>query len=79
MISFQAVIQVYLFHRQSVLPRQKKSKGEKGKVIAVIGDGALTGGLAFEAFNNGVNGCENLIVILNDNKNVNQPQCRLNV
>ena len=50
------------------LAKAKKIKGEKGKVIAVIGDGALTGGLAFEAFNNGVNGCENLIVILNDNK-----------
>ncbi|MDE5671363.1 MAG: 1-deoxy-D-xylulose-5-phosphate synthase, partial [Eubacterium sp.] len=50
------------------LAKAKKIKGEKGKVIAVIGDGALTGGLAFEAFNNGVSGCENLIVILNDNK-----------
>lgn len=50
------------------LAKAKKIKGEKGKVIAVIGDGALTGGLAFEAFNNGAYGCENLIVILNDNK-----------
>lgn len=50
------------------LAKAKKIKGEKGKVIAVIGDGALTGGLAYEAFNNGVSGCENLIVILNDNK-----------
>lgn len=50
------------------LAKAKKIKGEKGKVIAVIGDGALTGGLAYEAFNNGAYGCENLIVILNDNK-----------
>ena len=49
------------------LAKAKKIKGEKGKVIAVIGDGALTGGLAYEAFNNGSYGCENLIVILNDN------------
>ena len=50
------------------LAKAKKIKGEKGKVIAIIGDGALTGGLAFEAFNNGAYDCENLIVILNDNK-----------
>lgn len=49
------------------LAKAKKIKGEKGKVIAVIGDGALTGGLAYEAFNNGSYDCENLIVILNDN------------
>ncbi|MBQ9516759.1 MAG: 1-deoxy-D-xylulose-5-phosphate synthase [Eubacterium sp.] len=47
------------------LAKAKSLKGEKGKVIAVIGDGALTGGLAYEALNN--NECSNLIVILNDN------------
>lgn len=47
------------------LAKAKSIKGEKGKVIAVIGDGALTGGLAYEALNN--NECSNLIVILNDN------------
>ncbi|MBE6720792.1 MAG: 1-deoxy-D-xylulose-5-phosphate synthase [Ruminococcaceae bacterium] len=47
------------------LAKAKSIKGEKGKVIAVIGDGALTGGLAYEALNN--NECNNLIVILNDN------------
>lgn len=45
----------------------KKIRGEKGKVIAVIGDGALTGGLAFEGFNSATVDCSNLIVILNDN------------
>ncbi|MDE6723786.1 MAG: 1-deoxy-D-xylulose-5-phosphate synthase, partial [Eubacterium sp.] len=50
------------------LAKAKQIKGEKGKVVAIIGDGALTGGLAFEAFNNGAYDCENLIVILNDNK-----------
>lgn len=43
-------------------------KGEKRQVVAVIGDGALTGGLAFEGLNNA--GIENtdLLVILNDNR-----------
>lgn len=49
------------------LAKAKQLKGEKGKVIAVIGDGALTGGLAYEAFNNSGNENSNLIVILNDN------------
>ena len=42
-------------------------KGEERSCIAVIGDGALTAGMAFEALNNaGVAEC-NLLVILNDN------------
>jgi 1-deoxy-D-xylulose-5-phosphate synthase len=42
-------------------------KGEERNCIAVIGDGALTAGMAFEALNNaGVAEC-NLLVILNDN------------
>ncbi len=49
------------------LARAKQIKGEKGKVIAVIGDGALTGGLAYEALNNSGNDNSNLIVVLNDN------------
>ena len=44
-----------------------KIKGEERHAIAVIGDGALTAGMAFEALNNaGVADC-NLLVILNDN------------
>lgn len=49
------------------LAKAKQIRGEKGKVIAVIGDGALTGGLAYEALNNSGNDNSNLIVILNDN------------
>lgn len=49
------------------LARAKALKGDKGKVIAVIGDGALTGGLAYEALNNSGGDNNNLIVILNDN------------
>ncbi len=41
-------------------------RGEDHHVIAVIGDGAMTGGLAFEGMNNGGK-LKNLIVILNDN------------
>ncbi|MCM1321085.1 MAG: 1-deoxy-D-xylulose-5-phosphate synthase [Bacteroides sp.] len=39
-----------------------------GKVIAVIGDGALTGGMAFEALSHAGQIAKNLIVILNDNQ-----------
>jgi 1-deoxy-D-xylulose-5-phosphate synthase len=37
------------------------------KVVAVIGDGSLTGGIAYEALNNAGNARKNLLVILNDN------------
>lgn len=46
----------------------KRLSGAKGKVIAVIGDGALTGGMAFEALCNAGELKRDLIVILNDNK-----------
>ena len=49
------------------LAKAKALKGDKGKVIAVIGDGALTGGLAYEALNNSSIDTDNLIIILNDN------------
>ncbi|WP_193726922.1 1-deoxy-D-xylulose-5-phosphate synthase [Paenibacillus guangzhouensis] len=43
-------------------------KGEDNRVIAVIGDGALTGGMAFEALNHIGHEKKNLIVVLNDNE-----------
>jgi 1-deoxy-D-xylulose-5-phosphate synthase len=43
-------------------------KGESHHVIAVIGDGALTGGMAFEGLNNAGELGKRLIVILNDNE-----------
>lgn len=43
-------------------------KGENNKVIAVIGDGALTGGMAFEALNHIGHEQRKLMVILNDNE-----------
>ena len=41
--------------------------GEKRHVIAVIGDGSLTGGLAFEGLNNASVSPNNLLIVLNDN------------
>ncbi|EJP6473408.1 1-deoxy-D-xylulose-5-phosphate synthase [Clostridium botulinum] len=50
------------------IARARDIKGENNKVIAVIGDGALTGGMAFEALNDlGFNKTD-LIIILNDNQ-----------
>ncbi|MBI3592751.1 MAG: 1-deoxy-D-xylulose-5-phosphate synthase, partial [Nitrospirae bacterium] len=43
-------------------------KGEQFKVVAVIGDGALTSGLAFEGLNQAGHLKKDLIVILNDNE-----------
>ncbi len=42
-------------------------KGEKNKVISVIGDGSFTGGMAYEALNNAGKSKTDLIVVLNDN------------
>jgi len=46
----------------------RKIQNVDGKVIAVIGDGALTGGMAFEALSHAGQIAKNLIVILNDNQ-----------
>ena len=43
-------------------------RGDDSRVVAVIGDGAMTGGLAFEGLNNAGDGKSNLLVILNDNE-----------
>ena len=49
--------------------KAKQLKGEDGTAIAVIGDGAMTGGMAYEALNNaGSSRNSNFIVVLNDNK-----------
>jgi len=50
------------------LSRAMARSNRAGHVIAVIGDGALTGGMAFEALNDAGHSRENLIVILNDNQ-----------
>ncbi len=41
---------------------------EKFEVVAVIGDGALTGGMAYEALNNAAETTSNLTIVLNDNE-----------
>ncbi|MBN2420451.1 MAG: 1-deoxy-D-xylulose-5-phosphate synthase, partial [Deltaproteobacteria bacterium] len=46
----------------------KALKGEKSKVIAVIGDGSMTGGMAFEGLNQAGDTDKDLIVVLNDNE-----------
>lgn len=50
------------------LARAKTLNGEDGFVIAIIGDGALSGGLSYEGLNNAGRGHDKLIIILNDNK-----------
>lgn len=45
----------------------KKNGNPKRKVVAVIGDGAMTGGLAFEGLNNASTTDNDLLIILNDN------------
>lgn len=50
------------------LVKARDLAGEKHAVVAVIGDGSLSGGLAYEAINNVNNLGSNMIVILNDNE-----------
>ncbi len=45
-----------------------EKKGESHRAIAVIGDGSMTGGLAFEALNQAGHRAGNLVIILNDNE-----------
>src|SRR5436190_1283305 len=42
-------------------------KGDDNKVIAVIGDGSMSAGMAYEAMNNAAHTTKQLIVVLNDN------------
>ncbi len=46
----------------------KRLKNEPGKVIAVIGDGSMTAGIAYEGLNQAGDIHNDLIVILNDNE-----------
>lgn len=49
------------------LAAARDMQADGGKVISVIGDGALTGGMAFEALNNASKLDTNFIIVLNDN------------
>ena len=46
----------------------RRQKGENFRVAAIIGDGSMTGGLAFEAMNNAGDLKTPMLVILNDNE-----------
>ncbi len=50
------------------MARARDLLGQEGEVIAVIGDGAMTGGMAFEAMNNAGHSDLDITVILNDNE-----------
>ncbi|SED96920.1 1-deoxy-D-xylulose-5-phosphate synthase [Streptomyces misionensis] len=50
------------------LAKARQVKGERGHVVAVVGDGALTGGMAWEALNNIADAPDRpLIIVVNDN------------
>ena len=67
MMCLPAVTAALLFQLPWVFLRRTIFRGKEGYVIAVIGDGALSGGLAYEGLNNAGRLHRNLIVILNDN------------
>ena len=50
------------------IAQAREIRGEDYSVISVIGDGALTGGMAYEALNNAAQMKKNFIIVLNDNK-----------
>lgn len=50
------------------LAKARDLKGTDEKVFAVIGDGALSGGMAYEALNNAAALNSNMVIVLNDNK-----------
>ncbi len=50
------------------MAKARDIKGEKHRVVAVIGDGSLSGGMAYEALNNVGHFDKNLIIVLNDNE-----------
>src|SRR5258708_38749395 len=59
------------------LAKARQVQGEKGHVVAVIGDGALTGGMAWEALNNIAAAQDRpLIIVVNDNERSYSPPTR---
>jgi 1-deoxy-D-xylulose-5-phosphate synthase len=67
------------FRRRSAWRSQRSATADDRSVIAVIGDGAMSAGMAFEALNNaGIAGAD-LLVILNDNEmSISEPVGALN-
>ncbi|MCZ3587339.1 thiamine pyrophosphate-dependent enzyme, partial [Lactobacillus gasseri] len=50
------------------MARARDMMGNHENITALIGDGSLTGGLAFEGFNNAADEKHNLIIVVNDNQ-----------
>ncbi len=50
------------------LSTAKRLHGESGQVVAVIGDGAMTGGIFYEALNNAAQSRDKVVIVLNDNE-----------
>ena len=61
------------------MARARDIKNEKHDVVAVIGDGALTGGMAMEALNDIGYNKTKMIVVLNDNQMSISPKCWRNI
>ncbi|MFR7745255.1 MAG: 1-deoxy-D-xylulose-5-phosphate synthase N-terminal domain-containing protein [Acutalibacteraceae bacterium] len=60
------------------MARARTMAGEDYHVLALMGDGALTGGLAYEGFNNAGASREPMIVLLNGQRHVHHAECRRN-
>ena len=65
--------------RRSAWPWRAQRRGEARSVVAVIGDGAMSAGMAFEALNNAGTSHADLLVVLNDNEmSISEPVGALN-
>jgi 1-deoxy-D-xylulose-5-phosphate synthase len=58
---------IFISQKSKVESQKSKVESGKRKVVAVIGDGAMTGGLAFEGLNNASMDKNDLLIVLNDN------------
>ncbi|CAJ2666986.1 probable 1-deoxy-D-xylulose-5-phosphate synthase, chloroplastic [Trifolium pratense] len=67
----------YILLRKTGMTVGRDLKGEHNNVVAVIGDGAMTAGQAYEAMNNAGYLNSDMIVILNDNNQVSLPTADL--
>ena len=68
MILLPADMRRTLFQQRSVLAVAAAKKGEEDRhIVAILGDGSMSGGLAFEGLNNVSSTPNNMLIILNDN------------
>lgn len=66
-LGIEVAVDVQRDNVQGTKDNGQGTKGQSTKVVAIIGDGAMTGGLAFEGLNNTSMDKNNLLIILNDN------------